>query len=183
MKIMPIARGIQNGASTHHHDHAITPVSLRTMNTSPRALAKLIPPACSLMSCSLLKGEGVTVTYSPTRSLVVGWGCSLSRGLPALEAGGRPCLRPALTICCTSTASVMAHRRSACWVAAEASGTVVPTPAAHCDEQHLGLTLAETRGCVATLYRGRKSRVVQLSGLFTGVERLNVRVRCFFGRR
>lgn len=37
-------RLIQRGLSTHHHDQAMTPVSLRTIKTTSKTPPKLIPP-------------------------------------------------------------------------------------------------------------------------------------------
>ena len=40
---MKIPKGIQSGAKTHHHDHAITLVSLRTMKATVNRLGKDAP--------------------------------------------------------------------------------------------------------------------------------------------
>ena len=39
--IIVIAAGIHSGANTHHHDHAITLHSLRTMNAIVKSVGKL----------------------------------------------------------------------------------------------------------------------------------------------
>jgi len=41
--------GIQSGESTHHHDHAITPQSLRVMNTISRTVPADIPDVFELL--------------------------------------------------------------------------------------------------------------------------------------
>jgi hypothetical protein len=46
--IKPIATGPHSGAVIHHHDQAITPVSLRTRNTMNRTPTKPMPEVVEL---------------------------------------------------------------------------------------------------------------------------------------
>lgn len=60
---MTIANGIQTGESTHHHDHEMTLVSLRTMNTMQSRPRKSIPPLwvelfVAIISLLKIKSEG-----------------------------------------------------------------------------------------------------------------------------
>lgn len=50
----PTARPIQSGESTHTHDHVITPVSLRTINTIVKRPVKPIPVPVLLLLLLLL---------------------------------------------------------------------------------------------------------------------------------
>jgi hypothetical protein len=58
--MIAIAAGIQMGASTHHHDHAIVFVSLSTIKAIVNKPQKPIPALDELLFeliCNILKGE------------------------------------------------------------------------------------------------------------------------------